>query len=80
MAKRAVIRVSRELVEQMIRLPEGVCIRQFVIEPEYDAITLCVEGEGLPDDCEMAIDGSKAKTLLPMLEQITYTQFAGWRG
>jgi len=76
--KRARIQVTYDVVEQLLRLPDGVRIR--AVDDEGGGkrrFILWVDGDGLPDRCETAEDGAPpfVSPRLRMTEQIL---FDGW--
>ena len=80
--KRAIMRVSNEVIRQSIRIPDGVKIERIVphdANPEFDESLFILSGDDLPDTCETK-DGEPYPLITMKLRNKTYVVFNGWIG
>lgn len=50
--KRAIVLLSEQVIEGMLRLPTGVHLRTVRDAWNLNSVQLMLEGDGLPSDCE----------------------------
>ena len=78
--KRAIIKVSNELLRELLRLPDGVTIQRIMDDPDCPGqAEFLLEGDVLPDSCVVS-HGKLYKLLTPSIKAVIsqVAVFNGW--
>ncbi len=79
--RQAYCKVTMELLHALLMLPPDVRIRSMQISPKLDGATLVLQGDGLPERCEI-LEGSPVMQVTPQYEgrvsHVEFPRFDGW--
>ena len=76
--KRAVVRISREVIEGLLQIPTGANITSFHVEPEFDGITIALAGDGLPHRCKVSGSLQRCKWICPIVRETSAGLVIDW--